>query len=94
MPFSASTSEPAEAQLGEALSTELTSSLARGMPWAPVVSSSVAHRVEMRTEHEAGKPRAHAFVAANRVAHRVERRPHARFAHPAEHRFASGAAFG
>ena len=42
LPFSARTNEPAEAQLGEALSTELTSSLARGMPWASIVSSSVA----------------------------------------------------
>jgi adenylate cyclase len=42
LPFSARTSEPAEAQLGEALSTELASSLTRGMPWASVVSSSVA----------------------------------------------------
>ena len=42
LPFSAGTKEPAEGQLAEALSTELTSSLRRGMPWATVVSSSVA----------------------------------------------------
>jgi TolB-like protein/tetratricopeptide (TPR) repeat protein len=42
LPFSGRTSEPSEAQLGEALSTELTSSLARSMPFASVVSSSVA----------------------------------------------------
>jgi adenylate cyclase len=42
LPFSTRTKDPAEAQLAEALSTDLTSSLARAMPWASVVSSSVA----------------------------------------------------
>jgi adenylate cyclase len=42
LPFSARTNEPAEAQLAEALSTDLTSSITRGMPFASVVSSSVA----------------------------------------------------
>jgi len=42
LPFAAGTSEPSEAQLGGSLSTELISSLARSMPYATVVSSSVA----------------------------------------------------
>jgi adenylate cyclase len=42
LPFSPGTKEPAEGQLAEALSTDLTSSLSRSMPWASVVSSSVA----------------------------------------------------
>lgn len=42
LPFTASTADAGEAQLAEAVSTDLTSSLSRGMPWASVVSSSVA----------------------------------------------------
>jgi adenylate cyclase len=42
LPFSTSTKESAEEQLAEALSTDLASSLTRSMPFASVVSSSVA----------------------------------------------------
>ncbi len=49
LPFSAGTKEPAEAQQAEALSTDLTSSLTRALPWASVVSSSVAGSYKGKT---------------------------------------------
>ena len=42
LPFTAPTADPAEGQLAEAVSTDLTSSLMRAMPWASLVSSSLA----------------------------------------------------
>jgi hypothetical protein len=54
----------------------------------------VAHRVEVRAEHEAGKSRAAALVAADRVADRVEPGLHSRLAHPAENPLAGGAPLG
>jgi hypothetical protein len=56
-----------------------------------IVFSCVAHRVEVRAEHEAGEAGPAALVAADDVADGVEARLHSGFAHPAEHRFARGA---
>src|SRR5688500_3409887 len=53
-----------------------------------VVLAGIAHRVEVRAEHEAGQSRPRALVAPARVADRVEPRLHAGLAHPAEHQLA------
>ena len=58
-----------------------------------VVLACVAHGIEVRAEHQAGKPRLKALVAPDHVADGVQPRAHARFAHPAEHEFVGGALF-
>ena len=55
-----------------------------------VVLAGIAHRVEVRAEHEAGQAGPVALVAADDVADRIEARGHARLAHPAEHELARG----
>ena len=47
-----------------------------------IVFARIAHRVEMRAQHQARRTRPITFVAANDVADRVETRAHARLAHP------------
>ncbi len=53
-------------------------------PQRAVPFAGVAHGVVVRAEHQAGRPRPLAFVAAADVADRVEMRAHAGLAHPGQ----------
>ncbi len=59
-----------------------------------VVLARVAHRIQMRPQHQARKARALAFVAAHAVAYGVEPCVHPGFAHPAQNEFVHLALLG
>ena len=47
-----------------------------------VVFARVAHRIEVRAQHQTGQGRPFTFVAPDRIARSVETRAHPRVAHP------------